>query len=147
AAASASASANAMASASFMETALAEKTRKGERRPALPQSGWSPSTDAEPRLEPDPRPVRRAAPRADKADAAAPAEGERIAKVIARAGLCSRRDAEKMVLEGRVTVDGAVIASPALNVSANSLVAVDGKPLAAPEAARMWRYHKPPGLV
>lgn len=129
---------------------MAEKKRKGERTAPAPrtQSGWSPSTDAEPRLEPDPRPVRRAPPRPDSSEPVAPApEGDRIAKVIARAGLCSRRDAEKMVLEGRVTVDGAVIASPALNVSGTSLVAVDGKPLAAPEAARMWRYHKPPGLV
>ena len=75
------------------------------------------------------------------------ADGDRIAKVIARAGLCSRRDAEKMILEGRVKVDGVVIASPALNVTATSLITVDDKPLAAPEAARMWRYHKPPGLV
>jgi 23S rRNA pseudouridine2605 synthase len=73
--------------------------------------------------------------------------GDRIAKVIARAGICSRRDAEKMILEGLVQVDGVVIASPALNVTAANLITVNGNPLKAPEAARMWRYHKPPGLV
>lgn len=74
-------------------------------------------------------------------------DGERIAKVIARAGICSRRDAEKLVLEGRVRLDGALVTSPAINVTENNLVQVDDKPLAQPETARMWRYHKPTGLV
>jgi len=74
-------------------------------------------------------------------------EGERIAKVIARAGICSRRDAEKLILEGRVKLDGVLVTSPAINVTENNVVQVDEKPLAQPEAARMWRYHKPSGLV
>jgi len=74
-------------------------------------------------------------------------EGERIAKVIARAGICSRRDAEKLILEGRVKLDGVVVTSPALNVTENNVVQVDEKPLTPPEAARLWRYHKPSGLV
>ena len=73
--------------------------------------------------------------------------GERIAKVIARAGLCSRRDAEKLILEGRVKLDGVTVTSPAINVTENNVVQVDDKPLAQPEPARMWRYHKPTGLV
>jgi 23S rRNA pseudouridine2605 synthase len=73
--------------------------------------------------------------------------GERIAKVIARAGICSRRDAEKLILEGRVKLDGVVVTSPALNVTENNVIQVDEKPLAEPEAARLWRYHKPSGLV
>jgi 23S rRNA pseudouridine2605 synthase len=73
--------------------------------------------------------------------------GDRIAKVIARAGICSRRDAEKLILEGRVKLDGVVVTSPALNVTANNVVQVDEKPLAEPEGARLWRYHKPSGLV
>ena len=73
--------------------------------------------------------------------------GERIAKVIARAGICSRRDAEKLIAEGRVKLDGVVVTSPALNVTANNVVQVDEKPLAEPESARLWRYHKPSGLV
>lgn len=74
-------------------------------------------------------------------------EGERIAKVIARSGFCSRRDAEKLIAEGRVALNGAILTSPARNVTDTDLVAIDGKPLAEPEGARLWRYHKPPGLV
>lgn len=73
--------------------------------------------------------------------------GERIAKVIARAGICSRRDAEKLIAEGKVSVDGTVITTPAIKVSAANLVTVDGVVLAQPEAARLWRFHKPSGLV
>lgn len=78
---------------------------------------------------------------------AASPKGDRIAKVIARAGICSRRDAEKLIAEGRVKVDGVVITSPALNIGATNLVMVDEKLLAEPEGARMWRFHKPSGLV
>jgi 23S rRNA pseudouridine2605 synthase len=74
-------------------------------------------------------------------------EGERIAKFLARAGICSRRDAEKMILTGRVAVDGIALKSPAFNVTAKNSVAVDGKVVGAPEVARVWRYHKPAGLV
>ncbi|MBV8652911.1 MAG: rRNA pseudouridine synthase [Alphaproteobacteria bacterium] len=77
---------------------------------------------------------------------AAPA-GERIAKVMARAGLCSRRDAERWIAEGRVKLDGVVLTSPAVLVTAESHVEVDGKPLPKAEKARLWRYHKPTGLV
>jgi 23S rRNA pseudouridine2605 synthase len=81
------------------------------------------------------------------AEAAAAAKGERIAKRLARAGLCSRRDAERWIAEGRVAVDGKVLASPALTVTEASDIRVDGKPLPAAEPARLWRYHKPAGLV
>ena len=73
--------------------------------------------------------------------------GERIAKVIARAGLCSRRDAERWIADGRVSVDGTVLTSAALTVSAANTVLVDGQPLPAAVETRLWRYHKPPGLV
>ncbi len=73
--------------------------------------------------------------------------GERIAKVIARAGLCSRRDAERLIAEGRVRVDGAVLDSPALNVAPDARITVDGTPLPKAEAARLWRYHKPKGIL
>jgi len=75
------------------------------------------------------------------------APGERIAKVIARAGVCSRRDAEKLIAEGRVMLDGEKVTTPALRVLEHQIVAVDGKPLEAPEATRLWRYYKPTGLV
>jgi 23S rRNA pseudouridine2605 synthase len=74
-------------------------------------------------------------------------EGERIAKAIARSGLCSRRDAERWIVEGRVKVDGEIVLSPALNVTENNVIEVDGKALAEKEPARLWRYHKPSGLV
>src|SRR5205809_6851259 len=72
---------------------------------------------------------------------------ERIAKVMARAGLCSRRDAERWIAEGRVAVDGTVLTSPAVTVTAENEVRVDGRPLPGLERARLWRYHKPAGLV
>jgi 23S rRNA pseudouridine2605 synthase len=73
--------------------------------------------------------------------------GERIAKVIARAGLASRREAEAWIAAGRVTVNGKVITSPALNVGARDRIAVDGAPLPARERTRLFLYHKPRGLV
>jgi 23S rRNA pseudouridine2605 synthase len=73
--------------------------------------------------------------------------GERVAKVVARAGLASRRDAEELILHGRVTVNGRVINSPALDVTANDVVAVDGTPLPARERTRLFLYHKPRGLM
>ena len=72
---------------------------------------------------------------------------ERIAKHIARAGVCSRREAEARIADGRVTVNGELITSPALNVTAADNITVDGKPLPALEPSRLWRYHKPRGLV
>lgn len=74
-------------------------------------------------------------------------QGERIAKRIARAGLASRRDAERMIEAGRVSLNGRVLTSPAQNVTPSDRILVDGKPLAAAEPARLWRYHKPAGLV
>src|SRR5216683_5688952 len=72
---------------------------------------------------------------------------ERIAKVMARAGLCSRRDAERWIAEGRVTVNGEVLTTPAVTVGPDNDIRVDGRPLPEPERARLWRYHKPSGLV
>jgi 23S rRNA pseudouridine2605 synthase len=74
-------------------------------------------------------------------------EAERIAKVIARAGLASRREAEAWIAAGRVTVNGEKISSPALNVSAKDRIIVDGKPLPQKERTRLFLYHKPRGLV
>ena len=79
-------------------------------------------------------------------DASASAPG-RLAKKIAAAGLCSRRDAEKWIADGRVTVNGAVHVSPAFNAGPDDVIAVDGKPLETASAPRLWRYYKPRGLV
>lgn len=73
--------------------------------------------------------------------------GERIAKRMARAGLCSRREAEQWIAQGRVSVDGVTLASPACVVTDRSVIAVDGKTLGAPERVRLFRYHKPEGLI
>ncbi len=74
-------------------------------------------------------------------------EGERIAKRLARAGVASRREAERMIEAGRVSVNGRRIESPALNVRPSDRIALDGREIGAPEPARLWRYHKPAGLV
>jgi 23S rRNA pseudouridine2605 synthase len=71
------------------------------------------------------------------------AKTERIAKRIARAGIASRREAERMIAEGRVTVDGNIISSPALDVGPETVITIDGKPLPKPERTKIWRYHKP----
>lgn len=75
------------------------------------------------------------------------AAGGRIAKLLARAGLCSRREAERWIAEGRVAVNGVVLTSPAVNVGPGDAVTVDGRKLPEIEPARLWRYHKPKGLV
>ena len=72
---------------------------------------------------------------------------ERIAKKIAHAGFCSRRDAERWIEDGRVSVNGTVLLSPAYNAKPDDIITVDGKPLQAAEAPRLWRYYKPRGLV
>jgi 23S rRNA pseudouridine2605 synthase len=82
-----------------------------------------------------------------QADPAAAAKGERIAKVMARAGLCSRREAERWVEDGRVAVNGETLTTPAITVTATDKVIVDGRPLPVKERTRLWLYHKPRGLV
>jgi len=83
----------------------------------------------------------------DQRDTSSAPAGERIAKVIARAGLCSRREAERWIADGRVAVNGTVIDGAALNVTAADRVTVDGAALPQAEATRLWRFHKPTGLV
>ena len=72
---------------------------------------------------------------------------ERIAKRIARAGICSRRAAEQMIEDGKVSVNGDIITSPALNVTASDKIMVDNKRLPQAQEARLWRYYKPRGLI
>lgn len=72
---------------------------------------------------------------------------ERIAKRLARAGVCSRREAERLIAAGRVSVDGQKLASPAFNVTGQNKIMVDGKPLAAAEEPRVWRFHKPASTI
>ncbi len=83
----------------------------------------------------------------DMADTAPTPPGERIAKVLARAGVCSRRDAERWIAEGRVKVNGRKLQSPAFNVTPDDRIEVDGEPLPQKERTRLWIYNKPGGLV
>ncbi|QYO77503.1 pseudouridine synthase [Devosia salina] len=76
-----------------------------------------------------------------------PETADRLAKVIARAGLCSRRDAEGWIADGRVAVNGKTVLTPAFNVTSRDKIAVDGLPLAARQGTRVWLYNKPAGLV
>jgi 23S rRNA pseudouridine2605 synthase len=83
----------------------------------------------------------------DTQDNAQTGDGDRIAKVLARAGVASRRDAEKMIAEGRVKVNGEALATPAFKVPPGAIIQVDGVVIAGAEPTRLWRYHKPTGLV
>ena len=82
-----------------------------------------------------------------RVDGLSETKGERIAKRLARAGLCSRREAETWIVAGRVAVDGKVLDTPAFTVTDANVIVVDGKPLPAVEPTRLWRYYKPVGLV
>ncbi len=93
---------------------------------------------------------RERKPELEKRAARPPREkksGERIAKVLSRAGLASRRDAEEWIVQGRVSVNGRIINSPALDVTANDVITVDGKPLPPRERTRLFMFHKPRGLM
>ncbi|MFC6792893.1 pseudouridine synthase [Methylobacterium komagatae] len=119
------------------------KTGRSKSRPA--SSGDAPMMRRPAAPEPS------AAPEPVEAGAAADAEpvytGDRIAKAMARAGVASRRDAEAMILAGRVSVNGEVIDSPALNVTDDDQILIDGEPLPTRERTRLWIFHKPRGLV
>jgi 23S rRNA pseudouridine2605 synthase len=96
-------------------------------------------------------PARRGGPATKAPPAAAVAKSDsgpqRIAKLLARAGVASRRDIERMIAEGRIALDGNVLTTPATLLETLSGVTVDGRPVAAPEAARLWRFYKPAGCL
>ncbi len=93
-----------------------------------------------------PKAPRKSGVKPDTVAAPKPA-GDRIAKVLSRAGIASRREAERLIEIGEVAVNGKVITSPALNVTDADKITVGGKPVKAAEAARLWLYYKPDGLV
>ena len=92
----------------------------------------------------DPNP--RDEPGQDNASGDVHAE-ERVAKALARAGVASRRDVERLIEAGRVALNGQVLKTPAVKVGPGDTLTVDGKPVSAAEPTRLWRYHKPTGLV
>jgi 23S rRNA pseudouridine2605 synthase len=89
------------------------------------------------------------APKRDAGQGAAgeDADGQRIAKVLARAGVASRREVERLIAAGRVTLNGERLTTPAIKVGPADQVTLDGRPVATAEPTRLFRYHKPPGLV
>ena len=128
-----------------------DKKPYGERKSFAERK---PSGDRKPFGERKEAPQRRQAnfsknkPNASNVRTVERAEGEeRIAKVMARVGLCSRRDAEEWIAAGRVAVNGVVIDSAALNVGPKDQVVVDGAPMPHRERTRLWLFHKPRGLV
>lgn len=117
--------------------ARTERAQRGER-PARPAAGpGKPAPRAEqPRIRRGPAPVRQT-------EVAA----QRIAKALARAGVGSRRDIERMIAEGRIAIDGEVLTSPALNITNLANVTVDGEPVAGIAPAKLYRFHKPAGFL
>ncbi|MCW1750650.1 pseudouridine synthase [Rhizobium acaciae] len=91
--------------------------------------------------------AKPAAARAVAAETDGEAKAERISKVMARAGVASRRDIERMIMEGRVTLNGRVLETPVVNVTLADRIEVDGVPIRGIERTRLWLYHKPAGLV
>ncbi|UVD57540.1 pseudouridine synthase [Rhizobium sp. Pop5] len=93
------------------------------------------------------KPAKAAAARPTAAETDGEAKAERISKVMARAGVASRRDIERMIMEGRVTLNGMVLETPVVNVTLADRIEVDGVPIRGIERTRLWLYHKPAGLV
>ncbi|WP_245337795.1 pseudouridine synthase, partial [Methylobacterium radiotolerans] len=147
---------------------------EGTARPA-PESarteGWAPPTDAgradtegdgsaksaakkaarkakpQPPQQTVPAPEPEPASSADTEGLIETPPGERIAKAMARAGIASRRDAETMIVAGRVSVNGETLTSPARNVTENDRILIDGEPMPSRERSRLWIFHKPRGVV
>jgi 23S rRNA pseudouridine2605 synthase len=97
-----------------------------------------------------PQPKAPPAPRqaaTSQSPAAPAAGGERVAKALARAGVASRREVERYIAEGRVSLNGRTLDTPAVKIEPGDVLKVDGQPVAAAEPTRVWRYHKPMGLV
>ncbi len=95
------------------------------------------------------RPEARDTDRADRRGSGRPdaREGDRIAKWLARAGIASRRDAERLIADGKVSLNGQKVTHPATFVASGDIVQVAGQVVDAPDRARLWRYHKPDGLM
>ncbi|CAN5342922.1 hypothetical protein BH10PSE2_BH10PSE2_19110 [soil metagenome] len=136
------------AAARFISEAKA--ARAAEAKPSGPRTGgraYAPDKGARP--EPRaPKPDRGAKGKpAAKAEPEAPKRSERIAKAMARAGIASRREVERLIGLGKVAVNGRILDTPATLVTRDDVITVDGKPIAAVQATRVWRYNKPVGLL
>jgi len=107
---------------------------------ATPAPSPKPAMGTRPAAKPAPKPKGTFKDGGEK-------DGERVAKVLARAGMCSRREAERWIAEGRVAINGKVLETPAVVVPPGAVLSVDGVAVPDPERTRLWRYHKPAGLV
>ncbi|MDP9835346.1 23S rRNA pseudouridine2605 synthase [Neorhizobium huautlense] len=123
-----------------------DKPKRGGQKPF--------EREIKPRSNPKPKaaeaaPVKKAPRKLPAAPATVEAEGkpERISKILARVGVASRRDIERMIMEGRVTLNGKLLETPVVNVTFEDKIEVDGVPIRGVERTRLWLYHKPGGLV
>ncbi|HWJ69254.1 MAG TPA: pseudouridine synthase [Sphingobium sp.] len=135
------------------------KGPRGPRHPARPSAGAPsaghrsrPAASAATPTKPDAKPRARPAgkPRANPVEKSADPkarEGDRIAKLLARAGIASRRDIERMIAEDRIAIDGETVTTPATILTSLRGVTVDGKAVKEPAAARLFLFHKPSGLL
>lgn len=124
---------------------MASHPRDNDKKPRPRQDG-----DRDRPRKPFAKAGPKGPPKAGGKPAAAPAEPkrtERIAKAMARAGIASRREVERLIGLGRVAVNGKILDTPATLVTRDDVITVDGKPIGAAQATRVWRYHKPAGLV
>jgi 23S rRNA pseudouridine2605 synthase len=129
-----------------------DKDERGGRAAGKPYAQPESKPSGAPRGKPHVKLGRRLVARpGGKPPPPKPAEGPdeplRIAKAMARAGLCSRREAERWIEQGRVNVNGRLLTTPAFEVSGKDKVLIDGKPLPSAEPPQLWRYYKPRGLV
>lgn len=127
-----------------------DKRAPGKRRPASGAAYKADDRKSGPRKTGFKKPGPKTSgpkPAAVRAQEGTDERGERIAKVMARAGLCSRREAETWIENGRVQLNGQLLTTPAVTVTAEDKVLVDGEPLPMRERTRLWLYHKPRGLV
>ena len=122
--------------------------QKHRREPGRPGQGAA-SKGSRPKTStaapPAPKPA--VAPRPVASPPIVPAGPERVAKVLARAGVASRREVERLIAEGKVALNGQVLDTPAVTIGAGDRLTVEGRAIAAAEPTRLFRYHKPSGLV
>lgn len=133
----------------------ADHAGRAGKPPAQPRQKQDARKDAAPPADQRNRQARRGAARHERnaaparapATPVAPGEGERIAKLLARAGIASRREIERMIAEGRVAIGGEAVETPATILKSLDGVTVDGKLVPKPDHARLFRFHKPVGLL
>ncbi|MGE7371334.1 pseudouridine synthase [Neorhizobium sp. NPDC001467] len=123
-----------------------DKPKRGGPKPF--EREIKPRSNLEPKAA-KPQPAKKTPRKLPTAPATVEAEGkpERISKILARAGVASRRDIERMIMDGRVTLNGTLLETPVVNVTLEDRIEVDGVPIRGIERTRLWLYHKPAGLV